>query len=63
MLNKLRYFFIKRSLKNVVDRCKNQKFKKMCKSEDDASDKFDILKIRSKSFSQTLLNFIDERKI
>lgn len=64
MLEKLRYAFIKGDLKKYIDGGKIPNFVRGKFAEPkNIDDKFDILKAQTKSFSQTLLDFIDEKNM
>lgn len=64
MLNKLKFLFIRGSLKNYIDKAQSPKaFKGKMHSFQDIDDKFDILKTQSKSFSTTLLDLIDKKEM
>ena len=64
MFYKLKYFFIKSKLKKFI-RGENKPRKIMSKMvcSKMADDKYDILKYKSKSFSETLFSLIDEKKM
>lgn len=64
MFEKLRYTFIKRDLKKYIDGGKIPKFvRRKFSVPKNIDDKFDILKSQTKSFSKTLLDFIDEKNM
>lgn len=62
MFNKLRYAFIKRDLKKYIDGDEIPKgIRGKFLEPKNIDDKFDILKTQTKSFSKTLLDFIDDK--
>ncbi len=64
MFDKLRYAFVKRDLKKYIDGGKIPKFiRGKFSVPKNIDDKFDILKSQTKSFSKTLIDFIDEKNM
>jgi len=62
MFDKLRYFLIKGSLKRYIEGEQNPRvFRGKMVSSQDIEDRFDILKVQAKTFSTTLLNYIDKK--
>ena len=64
MFNKLKYLFISKDLKNYIDNAQDV-MEERCffNAKVKVDDKLNVLKTINKSFSETLLNFIDEKNL
>ena len=64
MLCKLKFFFIKNKLKRYISEAQNPRVdKSKFLSSKETQDKLDVLKLKEKTFSSTLLEFIDKKEI
>ena len=62
-MSKLKYLFIKNSLAKYIEKNKKPKMIGKFVPVNEKEEKFDVLEMKKESFSQTLLNFIDEKNI
>ena len=63
MFDKFKYLFIRKELKKYIQEIQHPKKVIRCKVADPVDDKFGIKEVKAKSFSATLLNFIDTKGI
>lgn len=63
MFNRLKYLFVRGGLKTYINEIKNPRSRAKFAEGEISGDKFGFLEQQTKSFSSTLLDFIDNKKI